>query len=79
MYCIENDALPKESQEVAEIIARIWTAFAHDEQPWEPYTKGERYIRFRPDEYVDLKQGKSDNTRQYRQVEWLKEHFEPLK
>jgi len=79
MYCVENDALPEEAREVAETMARMWTAFAHGERPWEPYTRGERYMRFGPGGHVGLTQRDNDDTRQYQRVDWLKEQFEPLK
>jgi len=79
MYCVENDALPKESQHVAETMAHMWTAFAHGVEPWEIYAKAERFMRFGPQGDVALKDRKTDETRQYNYVDWLREHFEPMK
>ena len=79
MHCIENDALPIESQHLAETMAQIWTAFAHGMVPWEPYTKAKRFMRFGPQGQIALKDMKTDETRQYDCIEWLKEHFEPMK
>ncbi|KAI1622125.1 Carboxylesterase [Exophiala viscosa] len=79
MYCVEMDALPIESQQLAENMARTWTAFAHGARPWEPYTDKEQFMRFGPQGKCALADLHSDDTRDYGHVDWLREHFEPAK
>jgi carboxylesterase type B len=79
MYCVENDALPAESQHVAETMAKIWTAFAHGVRPWEAYTEAECFMRFGPHGDIAPKNRKTDECREYDYVDWLKAHFEPVK
>jgi carboxylesterase type B len=79
MYCVENEALRRESQDVAETMAQKWTAFAYGEQPWEAYSGAERFMRFGPGGAVALNDKKSDDTRRYDYIEWMTEHFEPVK
>lgn len=78
MYGVENEALPAESQRVAEAMAEAWTVFAHGRTPWEPYTAPERFMRFGPEGKVELRDAMSDDTRGYGHVVWLKEHFEDV-
>jgi carboxylesterase type B len=79
MYCVENDALPVESQHIAETMAKMWTAFAHGQQPWEKYTESEQFMRFGPQGVAGLQDRNTDKCREYGYEEWLKEHFEPVK
>lgn len=79
MYCVENDALPVESKHVAEAMAKMWTAFAHGVQPWEKYTESDRFMRFGPCGEIGLKDRSIDECRDYGYVDWLEEHFEPVK
>lgn len=78
MYMVENENLPAESQYIAELMAQMWVAFAHGISPWEEYT-AERFFRFGPKGKVALLESKEDETRRYDHIEWLKQHFEPMK
>jgi carboxylesterase type B len=79
MYCVEQDTLPVEAQHVAKTMAQMWTAFAYGIKPWEAYKKTECFMRFGPQGNVSLRDRKNDETREYSYVDWLKEHFEPVK
>lgn len=79
MYCVENEALPPDSQHVATAMARQWIGFAYGLRPWQRYEEEKRFMRFGPHGQVSLETAESDKTRQYDHVSWVKEHFEPLK
>lgn len=78
MYNNESDTYSAGGRHVATEMALKWTAFAYGEKPWEAYAKHHSFMRFGPDGDISLKNMKSDETREYGYVDWLREHFEPV-
>jgi carboxylesterase type B len=66
---------PPPTQQVSLEAARIWSAFAYAQQPWEPYSKSQRFMRFGPNGRSELHTFQSDETRDYGFQEWLGTHF----
>lgn len=79
MYCVENETLPPESQHVAEMMAKQWTAFAHGVKPWDRFVDSRQFMRFGPHGKVTLEDMQSDKTRHYDHIEFVRQHFEGLK
>jgi carboxylesterase type B len=79
MYNNETNAYPSGARHTAREIALMWTAFACGEQPWEPYSKSQRFMRFGPDGEIALKDMQNDHLRDYRYVDWLKDHYGSVK
>lgn len=75
MHLNELSNCPAPTQEVSLEAARIWTAFAHGEQPWEPYSQNGRFMRFGPDGKSGVYDFESDTTREYKFQSWLGEHI----
>lgn len=75
MHLNELPNCPPPTQEVALEAARIWTAFAHGNQPWEPYSQNEKFMRFGPDGKSGIYDFESDKTRDYKFQTWLGEHI----
>ena len=79
MYLNEIESYPQSCRDVSKDLARIWTAFAHGEQPWEPFCQAGNFMRFGPFGKCTLKNVRSDDTRQYDYQSWLRIHFEEVK
>lgn len=79
MYQNENEVYPEGGRRTAVEMGRIWTAFAHGKQPWEPYEKDRRFYRFGPDGTNAMFDAKTDKSRKYDYLEWLRNHFEGAK
>lgn len=79
MYCVENEVLPLESQHVATTMARQWIAYAHGIEPWERYRDSKQFMRFGPRGQLSLENVKSDTTRLYDHIGFVREHFEQLR
>lgn len=78
LHLNELDICPPSTQNVSREAARIWTAFAHGQQPWEPYSKEQRFMRFGPEGESSLQSFESDNTRDYGFQEWLGVHIDEV-
>ncbi|OOQ83118.1 hypothetical protein PEBR_36572 [Penicillium brasilianum] len=78
MHLNELPNCPPPTQEVALEAARIWTAFAHGNQPWEPYSQKGKFMRFGPDGESKLYDFESDKTRDYSFQTWLGEHIDKV-
>jgi len=48
MYNNESYQCSDPVRSTAVEMARVWTAFAHGQEPWEPYSKSYRFMRFGP-------------------------------
>ena len=72
-----KDCLPP-TQQVSLEAVRIWTAFAHGEQPWEPYSKEGRFMRFGPEGRSSMCTFAEDHTRVNVDRKWLRENFEEV-
>lgn len=75
MHLNELSSCPPETRKVALESARLWLAFAHGNQPWEPYFKSQRFMRFGPLGESGLQSFGSDTARDYRFQEWLGAHI----
>jgi hypothetical protein len=78
LHMNEMDICPPSTQNVSREAASIWTAFAHGKQPWEPYSKEQRFMRFGPEGESSLQSFESDNTRDYEFQEWLGLHIDEV-
>jgi carboxylesterase type B len=78
LHLNELPNLPPGTQDLSREMARIWTAFAHGKQPWEPYSKSERFMRFGPHGKCELHSFESDDTRDYIFQTWLGEHIDEV-
>ncbi|CAI7595295.1 unnamed protein product [Penicillium pancosmium] len=78
LHMNEMGICPPSTQNVSREAARIWTAFAHGKQPWEPYSKEQRFMRFGPQGESTLESFESDNTRDYGFQEWLGVHIDEV-
>lgn len=76
VYGNEREEWPETSKKVSLEMAKIWTAFAHGKEPWEPYPARERFMRFGPEGKCDLITLGDDDTRDHDYLPWLREHFE---
>ena len=79
MYNNESDIYPASGKHIAEEMARLWTAFAYGKAPWESYQKSRRFMRLGPDGEMAMMDIRTDKIRDYKYVEWLRDHFEPVK
>ncbi|KAJ5304713.1 uncharacterized protein N7443_004373 [Penicillium atrosanguineum] len=75
MHLNELSNCPPETQKVSLEAARIWTAFAHGQKPWDAYSKDQRFMRFGPNGESGMHSFESDNTRDYGFQNWLGEHI----
>jgi len=76
VYGAERDKWPESAQKVSKEMAEKWTAFAHGEEPWEPYSAAERLMRFGPDGDCGMTTLEDDDMRDYTYLGWLRDHFE---
>lgn len=81
LYVYQNhcDEYPVETRQVAEKMGQVWTAFAHGKQPWQPYHKCQQYMRLGPKGKCTLEDLKSDKTRNYEYLPWVRKYFGELK
>ena len=75
----EIDRCPPPTQSVSKEVARIWAGFAHGQQPWEAYSKKNKFMRFGPEGNNGLHDFAGDNTRIYSFLPWLKENYEEIR
>ncbi|KAJ5665675.1 uncharacterized protein N7477_008123 [Penicillium maclennaniae] len=75
MHLNELPNCPPETQKVSLEAARIWTAFAHGQKPWEAYSQDQKFMRFGPHGECGMHSFESDNTRDYGFQNWLGEHI----
>lgn len=81
----DSQSYPEDVRKTAEKMASLWTAFAYnspkgeDKGPWEPYNKGERFMRFGPHGETEMQSFESDRVRGYKWLPWVKENFEELR
>ncbi|KAJ5757925.1 uncharacterized protein N7511_006619 [Penicillium nucicola] len=78
LHLNEFQNCPPSTQQVSLEAARIWSAFAHGQQPWEPYSDRRRFMRFGPGGHSGLHTFESDNTRNYGFQEWLGAHLDEV-
>lgn len=62
----ELPSCPAPTPQVSLEAARIWTPFAHEEQPWGPYSQNGRFMRFGPEGRSGAYDFESDTTREYK-------------
>ncbi|KAJ5899620.1 hypothetical protein N7495_004364 [Penicillium taxi] len=75
MHLNELSNCPPETQKVALESAKIWAAFAHGKQPWEPYSQSRKFMRFGPLGESSLQSFASDTARDYGFQDWLGAHI----
>ena len=75
----EIDRCPPPTQSVSKEVARTWAGFAHGQQPWEAYSKKNKFMRFGPEGNNGLHDFAGDNTRIYSFLPWLKENYEEIR
>ncbi|KAJ5683270.1 hypothetical protein N7462_006435 [Penicillium macrosclerotiorum] len=75
MHLNEFSNCPPPTQRVSLEVARLWAAFAHGQQPWEPYSQNQKFMRFGPDGESGLFDFKSDDVRDYQFQDWLGENI----
>jgi carboxylesterase type B len=75
LHMNELENCPPSTQQVSLEAARTWSAFAHGQQPWEPYSDAGRFMRFGPNGECGMHSFESDKTRDYGFQEWLGTHI----
>jgi carboxylesterase type B len=74
LYLNELEHASEDTQRVSLETARLWTAFAHGQRPWEAYSEKQRFLRLGPDT-ASLQSFETDTTRVYKFLGLLREHF----
>lgn len=75
MHLNEFKACPAEAQIASKEAAKLFAVFASGKEPWEPYSKNEKFMRIGPKASCDMHTFKSDDTRNYAFHEWLGAHI----
>lgn len=76
LYNNEKALWPESAQKVSSKMADVWTAFAYGEEPWEPFTSSNQFMRFGPAGECSIRSIEDDKTRDYGYLGWLRGHFE---
>lgn len=79
MHLNELERVPAPTQKVSLETARLWTAFAHGHQPWEPYSTARRFMRLGPAGETGMHSFETDETRPYGYLKWLGEHLDEVR
>ncbi|KAE9370473.1 alpha/beta-hydrolase [Stipitochalara longipes BDJ] len=72
----ERESWPESAQKVSFEMAKLWTIFAYGEEPWLPYLSSKKFMRFGPAGEYSMRNFKEDETRDYRYMSWMREHFD---
>ena len=78
MYNNESYQYSDPARSTAVEMARVWTAFAHGQEPWEPYSKAHRFMRFGPVGEAVMDDVKNDATREYGYLGWCRNHWDKV-
>jgi hypothetical protein len=79
MYNNESNNYSAPAKRTAVELARSWTAFAHGREPWEPYSKSQRFMRFGPGGEAAMKDMRNDEIREYGYLDWCRNHWDDVK
>ena len=66
------------ARSIAVEMARVGTAFAHGREPWEPYSKLHRFMRFGPVREVVMDDVINDTMREYGYLGWCRNHWDKV-
>jgi carboxylesterase type B len=72
----ERDTWPDSAQKVSLEMAKLWTSFAYGEEPWPQYSASKKFMRFGPAGQCSMRSFDEDETRDYRYMNWMREHFD---
>lgn len=79
VYQNHTSEYPVAARAVAEQMGRVWTAFSHGHQPWQPYSQRNQFMRLGPKGVSTMQDAESDETRDCKYLPWLREHFREVK
>jgi carboxylesterase type B len=79
MYNNESNKYSPSAKRIAVELARTWTAFTYGKEPWEPYSKSQRFMRFGPGGTAVMKDVRNDEIREYGYLDWCRNHWEEVK
>lgn len=75
-YNTERDVWPETARKVSLEMANLWTTFAHGGEPWPSYSASEKFMRFGPAGESSMTDIEDDGTRDYRYMNWMRDHFD---
>jgi len=76
VYNSERETWPESAQKVSLDMAKLWTSFAYGKQPWLPYSSSKKFMRLGPNGECSMSSLDDDETRDYRYMSWMREHFD---
>lgn len=79
MYGNDKASWPNSAKRTGAEMANLWAAFAYGKEPWERFGYDARFMQFGPAGTCGLKTSEEDEIREYRYLEWLREHFEEVR
>jgi len=72
----ERDTWPDSAQKVSLEMAKLWTSFAYGEEPWPQYSASKKFMRFGLAGQCSMRSFDEDETRDYRYMNWMRDHFD---
>ena len=81
VYLYGNDkaSWPESAQRTSAEMAHLWTKFANGKEPWTSYGSSKQFMQFGPDGRCSLKIFVDDGMRDYKYLNWLRDHFEEVR